>query len=99
MTNADLRKYCVDPSRSTRKGRSESRIFSRDIKIAYRFYYHSEILRRVYAVVISALSEEFDVDQRVVTDRLKERQTELDRIYKEKPSVLLLRKRYPYFTW
>lgn len=101
MEKVDLRKYCQDTYLGPlKKGRSESRISRRDEKLAARFYYYSEI-RKInnYSKILSQLSEEFDIDEGVVSYRMKKRADLLDKIYSEKPSIHLLRAKYPYFSW
>lgn len=99
MDKVDLQKYCINTERGTRKGRSESRILRRDEKIISRFYYYAEIQKLNYGTVISKLSEEFDVDERIIISRLKERSKILDQIYAEKPATSTLRKKFPYYSW
>jgi hypothetical protein len=99
MNVADLKSYCKTTGKGSRKGRSNTRICSRDEKLAYRFFYHSEILRENYHNVLAALEQEFDIDQSVITVRLKLNGDVLDRIFKEQPAVKLLQKKYPYFSW
>lgn len=99
MDKVDLQKYCTNTERGTRKGRSESRILRRDEKIISRFYFYAEIQRFNYGTVISKLSEEFDVDERIIISRLKERSKILDQIYAEKPTNSTLRKKFPYYSW
>lgn len=99
MNDADLQKYCISEGKGTRKGRSEVRILRRDEKIISRFYYYAEIQKFNYGTVISKLSEEFDVHERVIISRLKECSKILDQIYSEKPSTSTLRKKFPYYSW
>jgi hypothetical protein len=95
----DLRKYCHEPIRPMRKGRSESRISLRDEKLITRFYYYAEIGKLNYSNILSKLSEEFDIDENVVRARIKKRTDILDKLYVEKPSVHCLRRKYSYFNW
>ncbi len=99
MNIADLKNYCPATHKGTRRGRSESRLQNRDEKMAYRFYYHAEICKLKYSSVLSSLSVEFDIDESVVTVRLKKIADILDRIFKEKPTVRSLRKKFPYYSW
>jgi hypothetical protein len=97
----DLRKYCREPKLGpVRKGRSESRISHRDEKMACRFYYHAE-LKKVhnYSKLLSLLAEEFDIDECVVSVRMRKRSDLLDALYKDKPGVAVLRRRFPYYSW
>lgn len=99
MNSRDLKQYCSTIKRSARKGRSEARISRRDEKIVARFYYYAEILKLNYSTILSKLSEEFDIDETVVSVRLKERQAVLDKFFKDKPTVRLLRRQYPFYAW
>jgi len=99
MNSRDLKQYCTTIKRSARKGRSEARISRRDEKLAARFYYYAEILKLNYSSIMSKLSEEFDIDETVVSARLKEKQIVLDKLFKDKPSVRLLRRQYPFYCW
>jgi hypothetical protein len=98
--SVDLRKYCQQPSlRPTRKGRSESRLLVRDMKLVARFYYYAQIKNLNYSSILAKLSEEFDIDENVVRARMKLRQENLDDLFKERPTIQILRKRYPYYSW
>jgi hypothetical protein len=99
MKTRDLKSYCPTTKRGTRKGRSESRIQSRDEKLAHRFYYHAEVCGHKYNAVLAMLSSEFDIDETVVTARLKMIAPVLDKVFNEKPGVRILRKKYPYYSW
>jgi len=99
MSKSDLKSYCPATKKGTRKGRSESRMQIRDEKMAYRFYYHAEICNLNYSIVLSTLSREFDLDESVITNRLKKIEHILGKVFKEKPSIRSLRKKYPYYSW
>jgi hypothetical protein len=99
MNVAGLKSYCQPTSKGFRKGRSDIRICSRDEKLAYRFYYHSEICKENYYDVLSALEKEFDIDQSVIIMRLKKNSEILDRVFNDKPVIKLLQKKYPYYSW
>jgi hypothetical protein len=94
-----LREYCNTEVRNKKKGRSEKRLYSRDLKIVARFYYHAKIREMNFAKVIDALSIEFDLDESVINFRLRFRQNELDAIFEESPQPHVLQIRYPYYAW
>ena len=101
MAKADLINYCPANvvSRPARKGRSESRIANRDEKLIYRFYYHAVIHNRNFASTVQQLSTEFDIEESVVTDRLKRKKDLMDMVFSRKPTIRQLRKQYPYYAW
>ena len=101
MAKADLINYCPanSVSKPARKGRSESRIANRDEKLIYRFYFHAVIHNRNFASTVQQLSNEFDIEESVVTDRLKRNKDLMDTVFRRKPTTRQLRKQYPYYAW
>lgn len=97
--NDSLRSYTIDCETSIRRGRNTELIQRRDDKLAARFYYYSQIKRFKYLVIFFYLSQEFDLRERVIMDRLKANQPKLDILFEEKPSINELKKRFPYFSW
>jgi hypothetical protein len=94
-----LREYCNQVVRTKKKGRSEKRIYDRDLKIVVRFYYYAKLKELSFAKIIDALSMEFDLDESVINFRLRYRQKELDAIFEECPDIHALQLRYPYYSW
>jgi hypothetical protein len=100
MSDVDLRKYCPgNVARSTRKGRSESRMANRDEKLAIRFYYYAVIKQLKFSSTLNKLSDEFDIDETVITNRLKKIYNTVDAVFAQKPTIRSLKKRYPYYSW
>ena len=99
MNPADIRSYCSQSLRSSRKGPSESRMATRDKKIAYRFYYHAEHCKMNYSEALLHLSDEFDIDERVIIRRLRQISEILDQLFAEKPTLQVLKKMYSYYSW
>jgi hypothetical protein len=99
MNPADIRSYCSQGLRSSRKGPSESHMANRDKKLAYRFYYHAEHCKMNYSEILSHLHEEFDIDEKVIIRRLRQISEILDQVFAEKPSLQILKKMYPYYSW
>jgi hypothetical protein len=64
-----------------------------------RFYYYSEIKKLKYNIILSKLSDEFDIDETVVRTRMKKGADIIDKVYVEKPTIRTLRKKYPYFSF
>lgn len=100
MSDVDLRKYCPgNVARSTRKGRSESRMANRDEKLVLRFYYHAVIKECKFSNTVQYLSNEFDIDETVIINRLKKVSELVDRVFAQKPTIRSLKKKIPYYSW
>jgi hypothetical protein len=52
-----------------------------------------------YSETLSQLSDEFDIDERVVIRRLRLIADILDSVFAEKPSLQTLKKKYSYYSW
>ena len=91
--------FPVQTSTSKRKGRSQELLAQRDEKLASRFYYYAHIKGENYESTTNALEQEFDICERVVIDRLKANQIILDELFKNRPAVSILKRKFPYFVW
>lgn len=99
MDKVDLRKYFQQPHRTTKKGPSESRMSNRDEKLVLRFYYYAVIKQCKFSNTVQYLSDEFDIDETVIINRLKKISGLVDRVFAQKPSIRILKKKIPYYSW
>lgn len=100
MRKSQFKDYFKPPKTApARKGRSSELITRRDNKLAARFYFYCEIKKISYADTITRLSQEFDIAEKVVLDRLRINQEELDRVFNERPNPAKLRKEIPFLNW
>ncbi|MEJ5316770.1 hypothetical protein [Tenuifilum osseticum] len=86
-------------TRTGQKGRNPDLLQRRDQKLAYRFYYHAQLRGLSYSDTLKVLSEEFDLCERVVVDRLRANQQLVDELFASRPTATRLRRAYPFYTW
>lgn len=100
MRKSQFKEY-FKPVRKTplRKGRSSELIQKRDNELAARFYFYCEIKRISYADTIARLGTEFYISEKVVLDRLRINQEEVDKLFNDKPVVSRLKKVIPWMNW
>lgn len=94
-----LRGYFDESDTIIRRGRSVELLSRRDEKLAARFYYYSNLRKFNFESTINNLHLEFDLAERVIIDRLKSNQEHLDKFFKDKPSAIELKRKFPYFNW
>ena len=82
------------------RGRNSALINSRNLKLAYRYYFKSKLQQKGYEKLLGELSAEFDLSHKTIYNVLFIEQYQvLNDIMKQKPTVKELRQRYPYFAW
>ena len=81
------------------RGRSVTLIERRDRKLIFRYYFYTQMKRLNFEQTIVQLTVEFDIAERTITDRLQKYNEFIAKIMRQKPSVIELKKEYPYFSW
>jgi len=71
----------------------------RDVAMAYRFYYHYNIIRRRFDDIPDILEREFFISSTTVVKKLTEYNHLLKDIKANTPSRDELKQRYPHFNW
>lgn len=83
------------------RGRNIDLIERRNEKIAYRYYYYAYLQRQQnWERILGILANEFDLSDatlsRIITTILSEN---IRLLFNEKPTVVDLKKKFPYFNW
>ncbi|MBD1385735.1 hypothetical protein IDJ75_10635 [Mucilaginibacter rigui] len=71
----------------------------RDMAMAYRFYYHFNIIRRRFDDVPDILEKEFYISATTVVKKLTENSDMLKDIKDNSPGREQLKQMYPHFNW
>jgi hypothetical protein len=76
------------------------RIDGRNRVVVARFYYWTEIRRRRFDDVVKILSEEeFFVEERTISNTLRQHAGYLDELYRDRPSGYKLKRSYSSWNW
>lgn len=86
-------------STELRKGRSAQLISLRNEQLFYRYYYYGKMLNLKYAIVLKNLSNEFCLSSCTISDIITTHADVITTIYKDKPSIKDLTKKFPHFSW
>jgi hypothetical protein len=71
----------------------------RDTAMAYRFYYHYNIIRRRFDDIPDILEREFYISSTTVVKKLTEYNDLLKQIKANTPTRDELKQRYPHYNW
>lgn len=81
------------------RGRSKELIERRNNKILVRYYYHNSICNKKWNEAIECLINEFDLDDRTISNIIKSGADHIHDMRQKKPSVDSLKKLFAWPKW
>ncbi|MGV3588108.1 MAG: hypothetical protein ACO1OF_13970 [Adhaeribacter sp.] len=84
---------------SNRKGQRNVHQKRRDDALAYRYYYHAQLLRKRYDDCLVSLEVEFHLTPAVIIQRLNTREPMLKELVSQKVTKEALKRKLPHYTW
>ena len=91
--------FITDTPNTDRKGQRNVLIDRRDEALAYRYYFHIEILRKRYDDALKDLENEFFITENVIVQRLTPYADYLRSMKVKNTKPIVMRKKYPWFNW
>lgn len=91
--------FINDTPQPDRKGHRNVLIDKRDEALAYRYFFHVEILRKRYDDALKDLESEFFITENVIVQRLTPYADYLRNLKQKKTTPVIMRKKYPWFNW
>jgi hypothetical protein len=82
-----------------RRGRSEVFIANRNECLLYRYYYYAKIKRFRLEHVLEAVSKEFFISDRTITNIIEAHSELRKKVFKEKLDVKELEKKFDFLKW
>lgn len=84
---------------NTNRGRSLIKIDERNSLLCHRYFYYAYHKEYKYQKALQQLEKEFFITELTIIKCLSEKQPVLKKIFTDKPTVNILKKKYDWLVW